>query len=471
MTRHMHQRLAVRRRWLLALGWMSAAMSWVACGASLDDYVAAEDRAYSFKKVKQYRGDAGTMYVLDMASQMWLGEADVDRVLWRHWLEVYVPDRVEHETALLMIGGGDSEQGPPGEANATLAATALESRSVTAYLRNVPNQPLTFFADPERRRRSEDGILAFALSQYAQHRRPEWLPLFPMVKSAVRAMDTITAFCRGLTERPAAVTTFVVSGYSKRGWTSWLTAAVDKRVVGVVPTVIDMLNTKKSMQHQYRTYGEYAEAVHDYVENGVLSDIDTPEMDAVLAQIDPFSYRDRYTMPKLVLNSAGDQFFCPDSWRLYWDELPGPKALRYVPNTDHSLDESARETLRSFYASVLAGEGLPTFSWRVETPGRIRVRCVTPPLRVLKWEATNPTSRDFRVATVGRTWRSEELGAGPDGSFVAEQSEPATGWSAFLVEVTFADPVRRGKEMRFSSGIGIVPDRLPYSTEAGPRLE
>ena len=466
MGRPTQQRPALRWRWLLSLGSLTAVMSGTACGASLDDYVAAEDPNYAFRLVNTYRGDGGSMYVLYMASQAWLSGRDVDRILWRHWLEVYVPDRVEHETALLLIGGGDNEQEPPGEANATLAATALESRSVTAHLRNVPNQPLTFLADPDFRRRSEDGILAFALSQYAQDKGPEWLPLFPMVKSAVRAMDTITAFCGGLPERPVGVATFVVTGYSKRGWTSWLTAAVDRRVIATVPTVIDMLNTKKSMQHQYRSYGEYAEAVHDYVENEILSNMETPEMDGVLSQLDPFSYRDRYTMPKLVLNSAGDQFFCPDSWKFYWDELPGPKALRYVPNSDHSLDDSARETLRSFYACVLAGTSLPTFSWRVEAPGRIRVRATTPPLRVLKWEATNPEARDFRAATIGHTWSSEELRPGTDGSFVAEQKEPAKGWCAFLVELTFRDPVRKGKEIRLTTGVSIVPDRLPYATQA-----
>ena len=48
-------------------------------------------------------------------------------------------------------------------------------------------------------------------------------------------------------------------------------------------------------------------------------------------------YLDRLTLPKYVVNAAGDQFFTPDSSRFYFDDLKGPKYLRYVPNGDHSL--------------------------------------------------------------------------------------------------------------------------------------
>jgi PhoPQ-activated pathogenicity-related protein len=94
---------------------------------------------------------------------------------------------------------------------------------------------------------------------------------------------------------------------------------------------------------------------------------------------DPWSYRSRLTMPKLMLNAAGDQFFLPDSSRFYFDGLPGEKYLRYVPNTDHSLDASdAFETLQAFYASIATGATRPQFTWTVDRPDRITVRAATP---------------------------------------------------------------------------------------------
>ncbi len=76
-----------------------------------------------------------------------------------------------------------------------------------------------------------------------------------MTKSAVKAMDTITAFLATEAGGATKVDKFVVAGGSKRGWTTWTTAAVDKRVVAISPMVIDLLNIVPSFIHHYRAYG------------------------------------------------------------------------------------------------------------------------------------------------------------------------------------------------------------------------
>ena len=50
-------------------------------------------------------------------------------------------------------------------------------------------------------------------------------------------MDAVGAFMASLGE--PGFDTFVVSGESKRGWTTWTTAAVDPRVVAMIPIVMD----------------------------------------------------------------------------------------------------------------------------------------------------------------------------------------------------------------------------------------
>ena len=44
-------------------------------------------------------------------------------------------------------------------------------------------------------------------------------------------------------------------------------------------------------------------------------------------------YRDRLTMPKLMICTGGDEFFQPDDSFFYWDQLKEPKFIRSVCST------------------------------------------------------------------------------------------------------------------------------------------
>ena len=188
----------------------------------------------------------------------------------------------------------------------------------------------------------EDGIIAYTWMKYMKTGDETWPLRLPMTKAAVRAMDTITAVMATPEAGAVKVEKFVVSGGSKRGWTTWTTAAVDKRVVAIVPASIDLLNLEKSFDHHFRVYGFFAPAVKDYVEAGVMDWTGTPEYRKLLEIEEPYSYRERLTMPKFMIQAAGDQFFLPDSSRFYFDDLKGEKYLRYIPNTDHGLKEHRR---------------------------------------------------------------------------------------------------------------------------------
>src|SRR5262249_18586592 len=147
-------------------------------------------------------------------------------------------------------------------------------------------------------------------------------------------------------------------------------------------------------------------------------------------------YFSKYTMPKLLLNSAGDQFFLPDSSRFYYAELPTPKWLRYTVNTDHKQvqDLTAITTVLQWADKVLDHASLPQFSWSFTPDGAIRVQTTTRPKAVRLWQAHNPQARDFRLESIGPAWTSSALSE-QDGAYVGSVPQPAQGWSAFLVEL------------------------------------
>ncbi|MCA9218521.1 MAG: hypothetical protein KDB27_35880, partial [Planctomycetales bacterium] len=343
-------------------------------------------------------------------------------------------------------------------ANPMITEIAKATGTVVAELRMVPNQPLVFHNDGQQR--VEDDLIGYTWDQYIKTGDANWVARNPMVKSAVRAMDALTEFTAK--SDIDKVEKFVVAGGSKRGWTTWLTGAFDERVVGIVPIVIDVLNADESMRHHFAAYGFWAPAIGNYIQHDIMVRMNHPRLKELYQLVDPHYHVDRLTMPKLVLNAAGDQFFLPDSSKFYWDKLKGPKYLRYVPNGDHGLDGTdAIESLTAFYACLVHGVPLPEYSWAMEEDGGIRVSSQTAPKEVKLWQATNPEARDFRVETLGRKYTSSPLSAEANGEFVGKLEAPKSGWTAYFVELTYdlGLPV----PLKLTSAVRVVPDVLPFA--------
>ena len=425
---------------------------------ALDRYVAKPDPSYRYKLAQSHSLDGATAFVIDMVSQRYLTRKEVDRPEWQHWVTIVKPDRVEPQTGLLYIGGGANDGKPP-KPREELVRIALATHSVVVGIGMVPNQPLVFSG--EEKQRSEDAIIAYTWDKYLKSGDEKWPLRLPMTKAAVRAMDTVTDFLASKTGGGLQVDHFVVTGASKRGWTTWSTAAVDKRVVGIIPIVIDMLNTERSFKHHQAAYGFYAEAVNDYVEMKIMDWIGKPEFTKLKRIEDPYEYRERFTMPKLLLNSAGDQFFLPDSWQFYWHGLTGPKHLRYVPNTGHGLrDSDAIDSLAGFYHSILNKTRLPRYKWEVDKIGAITVRTKDKPKEVRLWQATNADARDFRIDKLGPKWTSVQLEPTGNKTYAARVSDPPKGWTAYMIELTFPGKLRPQK---FTTGIVVTPKTLPFA--------
>ena len=395
----------------------------------LQQYVDTPDPAYGWTLVSSEPGEGYTLHTIEMTSQTWLTEAEVDRPLWTHWVMVVEPDEVRSDHAFLYISGGGNGGDPPEQANPLTLQPALATGSFTAELRMVPNQPLTFVGD-DYGPRVEDELIAYGWDKFLRGEDPIWLARLPMTKAAVRAMDTMTAFAASEDGGGNDVSRFVVAGGSKRGWTTWTTGMVDDRVVAIAPIVIDLLNLEPSFEHHWKAYGFWAPAIGDYVYEGITDWFGTPEYLELQKIVEPYNHLDKLTMPKYLINATGDQFFLPDSAQFYFDDLLGEKHLRYVPNTEHSLGGSdAAVGFLAFYQAIL-------------------------------WQASNPETRDLRVDTIGRSWTSTAIEPGEDRRWVGVVPAPERGWTGFYLEFEFPGPGEA--PFQFSTEIKVVPEDLPF---------
>jgi PhoPQ-activated pathogenicity-related protein len=430
---------------------------------ALDKYVEAPDPTYKYELAGKVQGKGYTTYILKMTSQTWRSASEVDRNVWWHWMILVKPDEVKSDKSLLYISSGNNNSSAPRDADQPIIQVAMATKSVVTELRMVPNQPLTFSDD--KKPRVEDEMIAYTWDKFLKTGDELWPARLPMTKAAVRAMDTVVAFCGSEAGGNTKIDGFVVAGGSKRGWTTWTTAAVDKRVVAIVPIVIDLLNVEPSFRHHFAVYGYYAPAVGDYEAMDIMKWQGTPQYRALMKLVEPYEYRHRYTMPKFIINATGDQFFLPDSWQFYFNDLPSVKYLRYVPNAEHSLRGSdAWITLLACYNAILTGAELPQFDWKIEKDGTIRVQAKTKPAEVKLWQVTNPGARDFRLTTIGPRWKSSPLPEQGAGVYVAKVAPPKRGWTAYMVELTFPSGLALAP-FKFTTGVKVVPDVEPFADE------
>ena len=206
---------------------------------ALKSYITNGDATYSWVIKDSTKLGSSMAYQLVLTSQKW------HNITWRHQLTIVVPATIKYDGAMLFITGGSNKNEQPNWSTEDkmwpiLAAIASKNKAIVALIKQVPNQPL--FDG-----KTEDELISYTLHQFKQDKDYSWPLLFPMVKTAVRSMDAIQEFSSQKVHH--TINNFVVSGASKRGWTTWLSNAIDdKRVKAIGPMVIDMLNMPKTYQ-------------------------------------------------------------------------------------------------------------------------------------------------------------------------------------------------------------------------------
>lgn len=393
--------------------------------ADLFAYLQRPEPKFAWQLREKNVTDKGTIYELHLVSQEWHG------ITWEHQLQIYQPKNVApNRTMFLYNTGGRAKS----ETIALGLNLAQQMQAPVAFLYHIPNQPL--LGD-----KKEDALIAETFVRYLDTRDATWPLLFAMVKSVIKAMDALQAFAKAEWQSP--IDHFIISGASKRGWTSWLTGAADPRVKAIAPMVIDTLNMTKQMDYQKFSFGAYSDQVADYTERGLVPLPNTDDARRLWKMVDPFFYRDRLTMPKLLINGNNDEYWTVDALNLYWDELKGEKYVTYVPNAGHNLQQNdathkedrtrAIQALAAFARHQITDRPLPRLEWKhdnVDGHARLTVQATPAPKTARLWVASAPT-RDFRKVP----WHDEA--ASVQSAVSGTVPMPTEGFRAFYADLDY----------------------------------
>ncbi len=399
----------------------------------LTDYVNKPDDSFTWKLADKTESGTVTVYTIDLVSQTWHG------IKWDHKLQIFVPKDEKPQATM----GLWNEGGAPSLRSMFIGAElAQKIKAPVALLFGIPKQPLYGG-------KVEDALIAESFVRYLTTEDPSWPLLFPMVKSIVRAMDAIQAFAKQ--EWKFEVMDFVIAGASKRGWTTWLTAATgDKRVKAIAPVVFDTLNLPVQMTNQVKSYGKFSDMVKDYQDRLLLPIPKTKPAERLWTIIDPWTYREKFTMPMMMVYGTNDEYWLLDGLNTYWDGLPGDKWVLYVPNAGHhltQLDKNGKEelvpsralnTLIAFVRSQIFNKPMPKLNCSILCPPDVDcldvgLLCDVKPSKVCAY-TTESATRDFRKCY----WEARPLDLNGNKT-ECKVNLPKKGFASGFIELEFGD--------------------------------
>lgn len=455
----------------------------------LDVYVHTPDPAFHWEESGQeYHGEHYTGYALNFTSQHWLTPEISSGYKWTHWLVVCVPNKPVTNTGYLYMDGPGYRPDPPKTIFPLMGelcdSAHYSSPSVSAHLMQIPDEPITFYTNETMRKGlHEDGLIAFTWRHFLNNdcEDPTWLLRFPMTKAGSWGMTAIQQFVAQKYPDVPPVKDFVISGASKRGWTTWTLAAVDNRVKAFIPMVAPFVRLEEVFTAAYRNIGEWSFALKDYVHYGIMDRFYSSQMGGIIKQVDPWTYIKRFTQPKLMICSSGDEFSPPASPSYFWDEMPGEKHFILLPNAEHSMGTALltlSSDIRAFFSYIVTEQPRPAIEYDIinsNTTGKITMKVTSgnDELAFVEvWHARtqNRTARDFRLVTCFDIekcfqpvfWVEKMLTPDSTGTYSYEMEPPIEGgFHGFYLMATFQNLFEK-RQMRITTEVNVVPDFLPY---------
>ena len=307
------------------------------------NYISKPDPSFHYEVDRN--GDGADF---NLTSQTWQGRP------WKHKVVMHdFNTPLKKGLAVIFITGN----GPNPNDRILMKAVNRAVQLPTAFLFSIPNEPLYGF--------SEDDLIAYTLDKYLETKDSSWPLLFPMTTSVLRTMDMIEKETQS-SENP--IHDFIISGASKRGWTTWFAGASgDSRVKAIAPMVIDNLNLGQQMKHQMEVWGKFSEQIEPYTKRGLQAKFVSKEGKHLGEIVDPYTYRNQIKMPTLVITGSNDPYWVADASSFYYPALKQPKWLVTVPNVGHNLGGGAEaiETFGAFCHAIAGKSGMPKERWEL----------------------------------------------------------------------------------------------------------
>ncbi|EHC4582039.1 PhoPQ-regulated protein [Salmonella enterica subsp. enterica serovar Typhimurium] len=404
---------------------------------------------YSLLEKKQRPGVMLQRFNLN--SQTWSPQGVVSPERWQNGVDIYIPDSAREKNALVVINNGSNNNGsgtpvaPTNFNEEELSRIAIATRTVVISVSNVPNQVLSYQGVTTPL--GEDNSVAYSWKLFIgdTHKYQDASLHIPMAASVSQAFRLAK---KELTQQN--INKFIVTGASKRGWAAWLTALSDPDVGAVVPFAMDLLNTQKSLEHMYQSYGKnWPVAFYPYYNQGIDQQVGTDKFARLMRLEDPLTYLntdmgDRLKIDKYIINASGDDFYVPDNSHFYYGLLPGSKSLRVVPNSTHNgILSVAEQSLITFVNRFQEKQKLPEITENVQSRGdgkkELVVNFSEKPVAILQWTARNPAARDFRYACDIKYNSVPVSLATGDNTLSISLTTPDSGWQATYIEATFTD--------------------------------
>lgn len=337
----------------------------------LTAYVQAADPSFQWSSKTVLGHEA-----LGLVSQSWKG------AIWRHDVVIVRPkgELAPSDAMIIEVTGWT-----PNSRDIEYAQSLADGSGLpVALLFHIPNQPLWGH--------EEDDLIAYTFERFFETGDATWPLLFPMVKSVKATMDAVGEASKSWGKR---VDKFVITGASKRGWTSWLVGAIgDKRVVGIAPAVFDNLDFVAQLKQQKAYWSAYSPMIADYTDRGLQDLLDSEPGKKLVQLVDPANYLSKINVPVLVLTGTNDPYWTVDSTQVYWDKMAMPKWSLAVPNAGHVMGDKDWwvPSVAEFAGRCASGRSLPHVASKFSTTSdawELRVDVTPGPISYRVWKATS----------------------------------------------------------------------------------